>query len=73
MKPSQIEKHYSAGYQIGLDALDECSKINDERNVLAGLMSVVMHAAFAMAPSEDSAQSLIMWAKDTALENWRNQ
>ena len=47
------EKSYDAGYNAGLDALEVCSKSKaNEKDALAGLMTVVMHAAQAMAPSE---------------------
>ena len=65
------EKGYVAGYNAGLDALDVCSKSRaNEKNALAGLMTVVMHAAYAMAPTEEAAEEIITWAQQTALENW---
>jgi len=65
------EKSYDVGYSAGLDALDVCSngKAN-EKDTLAGLMTVVMHAAYAMAPTEEAAEELITFAQKTALENW---
>tara|TARA_R110000765_G_scaffold119650_2_gene214706 strand:- start:236 stop:463 length:228 start_codon:yes stop_codon:yes gene_type:complete len=65
------EKGYVAGYNAGLDALDVCSKSRaNEKNALAGLMTVVMHAAYAMAPTEEAAEEIITWAQQKALENW---
>ena len=65
------EKSYDVGYNAGLDALDVCHKSKaNEKDTLAGLMTVVMHAAYAMAPTEEAAEELITWAQQTALENW---
>ena len=65
------EKSYDAGYNAGLDALEVCSKSKaNEKDALAGLMTVVMHSAYAMAPSEEMAEEIITWAQQTALENW---
>ena len=64
-------KSYDVGYNAGLDALEVCSKSRaNEKDALAGLMTVVMHAAYAMAPSEEMAEEIITWAQQTALENW---
>ena len=38
--------------------------------MLAGLMSVVLHATYAMAPFEEAAEELIAFAQQTALEDW---
>tara|TARA_R110000796_G_scaffold80709_1_gene178502 strand:- start:368 stop:595 length:228 start_codon:yes stop_codon:yes gene_type:complete len=65
------EKSYDAGYNAGLDALEVCSKSKaNEKDALAGLMTVVMHSAYAMAPSEEMAEEITTWAQQTALENW---
>tara|TARA_R100001594_G_scaffold146617_1_gene198268 strand:- start:655 stop:888 length:234 start_codon:yes stop_codon:yes gene_type:complete len=71
---SETEKGFNAGYEIGLNALDQCDETGkDNKDVLAGLMSVVMHAAYAMAPSEELAEELITWAQQNALEDWENE
>tara|TARA_R110001632_G_scaffold212361_1_gene338113 strand:+ start:211 stop:438 length:228 start_codon:yes stop_codon:yes gene_type:complete len=65
------QKGFSVGYNAGLDALEICSKSKHaEVNVLAGLMSVVLHATYAMAPFEKAAEELIAFAQQTALEDW---
>ena len=65
------EKSYDVGYNAGLDALDVCHKSKaKEKDALAGLMTAVMHAAYAMAPTEEAAEELITWAQQTALQNW---
>ena len=65
-----IDKSYSIGYQAGL-ALETCSESNaSEKDALAGLLSVVMHATYAMAPTEETAEEIITWAQKTALEDW---
>lgn len=71
MTKSNTEKDYSIGYETGLDALDKCHKSKaNEKDAIAGLMSVVMHASYAMAPTEEAAEELITWAQQTALQNW---
>ena len=66
-----IDKSYSIGYQAGLAALETCSESNaSEKDALAGLLSVVMHAAYSMAPTEEIAEEIITWAQKTALEDW---
>lgn len=68
------QKSYSAGYNAGLDALDTLAKSGaTERDGLAGLMAVVMHAAYAMAPSEDVAEELIAFSRKQALDNWTEE
>ena len=74
MTKSNTEKDYSIGYEAGLDALDVCHKSKaNEKNALAGLMSVVMHASYAMAPTEEAAEEIITWAQQTALQNWHEE
>ena len=74
------DKSYDTGYQAGLDALEALGKSGaSEHAGLAGLMAVVMHAAYAMAPSEKIAEELIEFSQglpspatslEEALENW---
>ena len=65
------DKSYDAGYQAGLDALETLVKSGaSEHAGLAGLMAVVMHAAYAMAPSEKIVEELIEFSQEQAIENW---
>ena len=65
------DKSYDAGYQAGLDALETLAKSGaSEHAGLAGLMAVVMHAAYAMAPSEKIVEELIEFSQEQAIENW---
>ena len=74
MTKSNTGRDYSIGYEAGLDALDVCHKSKaNEKNALAGLMSVVMHATYAMSPSEEIAEEIITWAQQTALQNWHKE
>mgnify|MGYP003150457924 CR=1 FL=1 len=69
-----LEKSYDAGYQAGLDALDNLAKSGaTERDGLAGLMAVVPHAAYSMAPTEETALALIEFSQQVALENGRKE
>jgi len=71
MTKTNTGKDYSIGYEAGLDALDACHKSKaNEKDAIAGLMSVVMHASYAMAATEEQAEELITWAQQTALQNW---
>jgi hypothetical protein len=68
---TNTEKSYAAGYEAGLDALEALSKNGaNERNGLAGLMAVVMHATYAMAPTEEIAEELISFSLKQALDNY---
>ena len=68
---TDTQKGYSEGYSAGLDALDTLAKSGaTERDGLAGLMAVVMHAAYAMAPTEEAAEQLIAFSRKQALDNW---
>ena len=65
------DKSYDTGYQAGLDALEALGESGaSEHAGLAGLMAVVMHAAYAMAPSKKIAEELIEFSQEEALENW---
>jgi len=68
---TDTQKSYSAGYSAGIDALDALAKSGaTEHDGLAGLMAVVMHAAYAMAPTEEAAEELIAFSRKQALDNW---
>jgi hypothetical protein len=68
---TDTQKGYSTGYNAGLDALDTLAKSGaTERDGLAGLMAVVMHAAYAMAPTEEAAEELIAFSRKQALDDW---
>jgi hypothetical protein len=65
---------YSIAYDIGVDALDRCAKeTNASKDALAGLMTVVINAAYAAAPTEEAAEEIITWAQKTALESWEDE
>ncbi len=67
----KTDKSYNTGYQTGLDALEALGESGaSEHAGLAGLMAVVMHAAYAMAPSEKIAEELIEFSQEQALEHW---
>ena len=67
---------YKAGYEIGLNALDKCAKLYDAgnmyrdpdsyKNISAGLLSAIVSAVYFMAPDDDAALSLVMFAIDQA-------
>jgi hypothetical protein len=68
------QKGFSVGYSAGLDALEICNKSKhtaaNAKDVLAGLMSVVLHANYSTAPHEEAAEELIAFAQQTALADW---
>ena len=62
---------FNIGYNAGLDALEQLDKKGvGERDALAGLLSAITHATYAMAPTEEQAEELITWAQYEALYNW---
>ena len=66
---------WEVAYKIGLDALDRCAEEieqtpNNLRDALAALLTVVSHAAYAMAPSEKIAEGMISFAQEMAQDNW---
>ena len=68
---TDTQKGYSAGYNAGIDALYELAKSGaTEHDGLAGFMAVVMHAAYAIAPSGEAAEELIAFSRKQALDNW---
>ena len=68
------DESYQTGYQAGLDALETLGKSGaSEHAALAGLLAVVMHAAYAMAPNEKIADDLIEFSQEQAIENWVKQ
>jgi len=68
---TDTQKSYTAGHDAGLNALDALARSGaTEHDGLAGLMAVVMHAAYAMAPTEEAAEELIAFSRKQALDNW---
>jgi hypothetical protein len=65
---------FRVAYDIGLDCLDRLaeSKVNEEQGLIA-LVTVVCHAAFSMAPSDQRASHLIEFATDMARRNWADE
>ena len=73
---TKTETQYKAGYEVGLSALDQCAKIYDAgnmyrdpdsyKNISAGLLSAIVSAVYYMAPDDDAALSLVMFAIDQA-------
>tara|TARA_R100000808_G_scaffold7062_1_gene20739 strand:+ start:18526 stop:18753 length:228 start_codon:yes stop_codon:yes gene_type:complete len=69
-----IQKSYAAGHDAGLDALEVLQNTGaNYRDGLAGLMTVVMHAAYAMAPTEEAAEELITFNQQQALLDWETE
>ena len=73
-KHETLVDDYLVAYDISLDCLDKLaeSKVNEEQGLIA-LVTVVCHAAFAMAPSERRANDLIEFATDMARRNWADE
>ena len=68
------DESYQIGHEAGLDALEALGKSGaSEHAALAGLLAVVMHATYAMAPSEKIADDLIEFSQEQAIENWVKQ
>ena len=68
------DESYERGCLAGLDALEALSKSGAKEHAgLAGLMAVVMHAAYAAAPTEKIADELIEFSQENAIENWVKQ
>ena len=69
-----IQESYAAGHDAGLDALEVLQNTGaNYRHGLAGLMAVVMHAAYAMAPTEEAAEELITFSQQQALLDWETE
>jgi hypothetical protein len=68
------ESDFQTAHAIGLDALDQLDKSGvDEFSGLTALLTVTLHATFAMAPDEQTAEELITFARDMAAENWAEE
>lgn len=68
------EADFQTAYDIGLDALDKLDKLNvDEYSALAAILTVAIHATFAMAPDKETGESLIRFAHDMAVEDWTGE
>ena len=65
-----INENFSSGYNAGLDALENISLINEnpDHEILAGLLSSIMHCVYFYAPSEKAFNDLIKFAVDYAIE-----
>jgi len=74
-----VQKAFQDGQEAGFDALEALGKKYDGKNeeampsVYAGLLCTVMHCMFAHAPSEESADEIIAWARQTAEKDWQDE
>ena len=69
-KPEDYEK----AHEICLDALERLDEGRiDEFSGLAAMLTVTMHATYAMAPSEETADELIALARNMAERNWAEE
>jgi len=73
---NKTEREFSAGYEIGLDAIQACAEFYDDcpgditiedrvdtvRNVTAGMLSAVVAAVFYLSPNEKAARDMIEFA-----------
>jgi hypothetical protein len=61
---------FHAAHEICLDALEALGKTEiDEFSGLAAMLTVTMHAAYSMAPSQSVADELIAFARGMAQRN----
>tara|TARA_R100000995_G_C3475600_1_gene120781 strand:- start:1437 stop:1670 length:234 start_codon:yes stop_codon:yes gene_type:complete len=73
------EENYSIGVNAGLEALEKIHKTlgddnhSDLKDALAGIMTTVMHCAYAAAPTEEIAEELISTAQQFALKDWEKE
>jgi hypothetical protein len=73
---TKTDTQYEAGYEVGLDALKQCAALYDAgnmhrdpdayKNISAGLLSAIISAVYYMAPNDETAFSLVMFAIDQA-------
>ena len=71
---TEAGENFDSGYEAGLDALQALAVSGaNERDALAGLMTAVIHAAYAMAPTEEVAEEIITFSQRCALENWERE
>ena len=71
---TEVGENFDSGYEAGLDALQALAGSGaNERDALAGLMTAVIHAAYAMAPTEEVAEEIITFSQRCALENWERE
>ena len=74
MEPVWGPEEYFKAHEIGLDAIERISKANIKTVAgLGALLSVVMHATYAMAPDEELAEKLIGYSKHMAEEKWAEE
>ena len=65
---------FQAGREAGLDALERLDAAGaDNSDGLAGLVTIVMLATYAMAPTEEMAEEMITFCQRRALENWEKE
>ena len=71
---TETGENFDSGDEAGLDALQALAVSGaNERDALAGLMTAVIHAAYAMAPTEEVAEEIITFSQRCALENWERE
>lgn len=74
-----VQKAFQDGQEAGFDVLEKLGEIYDGRDqaempsVYAGLLTSVMHCMFAHAPSEESADEIIAWARQKAEKHWQDE
>ena len=74
MSETRTERDFSIGYNVGLDALDTLEeKGAPSTEAIAGILSVVMHCLYSMAPSEEMAEEIISISQKQALDNWHEE
>lgn len=74
MAKMNTQKSFSAGREAGLDALEQLEKNGaNNSDALSGLISVVMHATYATAPTEEMAEEIITLSQKFALEDWEQE
>ena len=74
MSETRTERDFSIGYNVGLDALDTLEeKGSPSTDAIAGILSVVMHCLYSMAPSEEMAEEIISFSQKQALDNWHEE
>jgi hypothetical protein len=73
---NKTEQEFSAGYDIGLDAIQACAefyatypgdiamenRVDIVRNVSAGMLSAVIAAVFYLSPNEKAARDMVEFA-----------
>ena len=74
MTPNFKPEDYEKAQEICLDALDRLAQGRiHEFSGLAAMLTVTMHATYAMAPSEETADELIAFARNMAERDWAEE